>query len=452
MPKTTVLVVDDDKALRELCLEVVNQLDLEGLAAEDATRALQILETHQIDIVLSDVHMPEMSGIELLKILHQEHPEVAALIMTGYGTIPEAVEAVKLGAYDYITKPFRVDDLRRLLGRLVEQQALQSENRLLKEQLKSQHGFGSLVGTSASMQRVYELIVKVAGHRYPVLIMGESGTGKELVARAIHSQSPWCDKPFVPVDCGALTASLIDSELFGHVRGAFTGATQSRPGLMAQAKGGTLFLDEIAELPIDLQSRLLRALQEREIRPVGGNERLPLDSRVIAASNKVLEKAIQEGTFRQDLYFRLNVVPIRMPPLRERRSDIPALVQFFLQKHGGPADDITGLSAEALSRLTAFDWPGNVRELENCVQRAVSLGAPPLIQEKDLPPHLLSSTESPSGALQELEREAIRRALETTGGDRVKAAILLGIGKTTIYRKVREYGLEKVETDGSLHQ
>lgn len=445
MPKTTVLVVDDDSGLRGLCLEVVKRLDLEGLAAEHATRALQILETTQVDIVLSDVRMPEVSGIELLKIIRQEHPEVAVLMMTGYGTIPEAVEAVKLGAYDYITKPFEVGDLKRLLGRLVEKQELRAENRLLKEQLKSQHGFGSLVGTSASMQRVYELIVKVAGHRYPVLILGESGTGKELVARAVHSQGPWCDKPFVPVDCGALTATLIDSELFGHVRGAFTGATQSRPGLLAQAKGGSLFLDEIGELPIDLQSRLLRSLQEREIRPVGANERLPLDARVIAASNKVLEKAIQEGTFRQDLYFRLNVVPIRMPPLRERKSDIPDLVHFFLEKHGGLRDGITGLSAEALSRLMAYDWPGNVRELENCVQRAVSLGGPPLIQLNDLPPTLLYQMPNPdSSALQDVERQAIVRALQTAGGDRARAARLLGIGKTTIYRKLKEYGLEEL--------
>jgi two-component system, NtrC family, response regulator AtoC len=443
MAKTTVLVVDDDKALRDLCLEVASELDFEGQGAEDATCALRILETTQIDIVLSDVRMPEISGIELLKIIRQEHPEVAVVMMTGFGTIPQAVEAVKLGAYDYITKPFKIDDLRHLLGRVVEKQQLRAENRLLKEQHKSQHGFGSLVGSSATMQGVYELIVKAAGRRYPVLIMGESGTGKELVARAIHSQGPWCDKPFVPVDCGALTVSLIDSELFGHVRGAFTGATQSRPGLLAQAKGGTLFLDEVAELPVEVQSRLLRSLQEREIRPVGANERTPLDARVVAATNKDLEKAVPAGTFRGDLYFRLNVVPIRIPPLRERKSDIPVLVQFFLQKHGGPLDGITGVSAEALSRLMAYDWPGNVRELENCVQRAVSLGGPPLIQLKDLPTNLLYPIDDPnSNALQDVERHAILRALQTAGGDCVRAAKLVGIGKTTIYRKLRKYGLE----------
>jgi two-component system, NtrC family, response regulator AtoC len=443
MAKTTVLVVDDDKALRDLCLEIVNQLDFEGQAVEGATGALQILETSQVDIVLSDVRMPEVSGIELLKTIRQQYPEVAVVMITGHGTIAEAVEAVKLGAYDYITKPFTVDDLRRLLERLAEKQQLSAENRLLKEQLKSRHGFGDLVGSSSNMQKVYELVLKVAGRRYPVLVLGESGTGKELVARAIHSHSPWCDRPFVPVDCGALTATLIDSELFGHVRGAFTGATQSRPGLLAQARGGTIFLDEVGELPIELQSKLLRALQEREIRPVGANERTALDARVVAATNKDLEKAIQEGTFRPDLYFRLNVVPIRIPPLREHKSDLPALVQFFLEKHGGVMEGITGLSAEAMSRLRAYEWPGNVRELENCVQRAVSLGGPPLIQLMDLPTNLLHPVEdSNSGDLQDMERRAIMRALQAVDGDRARAAKLLGIGKTTIYRKLREYGLE----------
>ena len=450
MAKTTVLVVDDDEALRDLCLEVVKQLDLEALVAEDATRALQILEGSQIDIVLSDVRMPGVSGIELLKVIRQQHAEVAVLMMTGYGTIPEAVEAVKLGAYDYITKPFEIDDLRRLLERVIEKQQLSAENRLLKEQLKSQHGFGNLVGTSANMQRVYELVLKVAGRRHPVLITGESGTGKELVARAIHAYGRWFDKPFVPVDCGALSATLIESELFGHVRGAFTGATQSRPGLLAQAKGGTLFLDEVGELPVELQSKLLRSLQEREIRAVGADERTPLDARVVAATNKDLEKAIQEGTFRRDLYFRLNVVCIRIPPLRERKSDIPALVQAFLEKHGAAQEGTTGFSPEAMLRLMTYDWPGNVRELENCVQRAVSLGEPPLIQLKDLPTNLLYPQEDPnSSALHDVERRAILQALQTAAGDRVRAAKLLGIGKTTIYRTLREYGLEGADLSSS---
>ncbi len=447
MTKTTVLVVDDEESSRNLCGEVARGLDFEVHSAEDATRALQILQGNQIDIVLSDVRMPGLSGIELLKTIRQEHPEVAVLMMTGYGTIPEAVEAVKLGAYDYITKPVRVDDLRRLLERLVEKQQLTAENRLLKEQLKSQHGFGNLVGTSAGMQRLYELVLKVAGRRFPVLIQGESGAGKELVARAIHTFGPWSDKPFVPVDCGALTASLIESELFGHVRGAFTGATHTREGLLTQAKGGTLFVDEIGELPVELQSKLLRALQEREVRAVGANERTPLDARVVAATNKNLEKAIQEGTFRQDLYFRLNVVPLRIPPLRERKGDIPALVHFFLEKHGGAQEGMTGFSEEATARLMAYDWPGNVRELENCVQRAVSLGEPPLIQLKDLPTNLLyhigSRQEDPASTdLQEVERRTILHALQTAGGDRVRAAKLLGIGKTSIYRKLKEYGIE----------
>lgn len=446
MAMKTVLVVDDEARSREFCAEVLEALGFETLVAEAGARALTILEAGQVDIVLCDVRMPGLSGIELLQAIKQKYPTVDVLVMTGYGTIPEAVEAVKLGAYDYITKPFKVDDLKRLFQRLVERQQLTAENRLLREQLKTQQGFGTLIGTSASMEKVYRLVLKVAERRHPVLILGESGTGKELVARAIHSYGSCHDKPFVPVDCGALTSTLIESELFGHVRGAFTGATQSRPGLLAEAKGGTVFLDEIGELPVELQSKLLRALQEREIRPLGSNERMSLDARIIAATNVDLEEAVQRGAFRKDLYFRLNVVSIRMPALRERKSDIPALVHFFLDRHGAQ-EGVTGLSPDAMGRLMNYEWPGNVRELENCIQRALALGAGPLIQVKDLPTNLLypaggGSEGSDAVTLHEVERRAIMQALEAAGGDRVRAAKLLGIGKTTIYRKLKEYGLK----------
>jgi two-component system response regulator HydG len=297
------------------------------------------------------------------------------------------------------------------------------------------------------MRKVYRLIRQVAPRRHPVLIIGESGTGKELVARAIHAQGPWHNQPFVPVDCGALTPTLIESELFGHVRGAFTGATQSRLGLLAAAGSGSLFLDEITELPAELQPKLLRALQEREIRPLGSNERIPLEARIIAASNQDLEQAIQRGALRKDLYFRLNVVPIKLPPLRERKRDIPLLVQHFLARYGGKESGFDCVSDQALARLVSYNWPGNVRELENCIQRALALGAPPEIQVKDLPSNVLNyiAEESPAERptrLQELERQAILQALEATGGDRQRAARLLGISKTTIYRKLKEYGLE----------
>jgi two-component system response regulator HydG len=313
-----------------------------------------------------------------------------------------------------------------------------------------QGSYAGLSGASARMQKVYHLIAKVAATRDSVLILGESGTGKELVARAIHAKGPWGDQPFVPIDCGALTPTLIESEMFGHVRGAFTGATQGRQGLLAAAGEGTVFLDEVVELPVELQSKLLRALQEREIKPLGSNERIPVKARVVAATNQDLEAAIKRGTFRKELYFRLNVVSIKMPPLRERREDIPGLVRFFLQKHKADLGGIAGVSDEVMARLSSYDWPGNVRELENCIQRALALGSAPEIRVVDLPSNLLYSVAEPRhdprtlSTLQELEQRAIIQALEATQGDRLRAAKLLGIGKTTIYRKLKEYGLEDV--------
>jgi two-component system response regulator HydG len=300
------------------------------------------------------------------------------------------------------------------------------------------------------MQKVYRLIAKVAVKQHPVLIVGESGTGKELVARAIHSKGPWRDRPFVPIDCGALTPTLIESEMFGHVRGAFTGATQGRQGLLAAAGEGTVFLDEIAELPVELQSKLLRALQEREIKPLGSNERIQMKARIVAATNQDLEAALKRGTFRKELYFRLNVVSIKLPPLRDRREDIPGLVGHFLRKHKANESGIAGVSDEVMARLMSYDWPGNVRELENCIQRALALGSVPEIRMIDLPSNLLYFVGEPRhdqrslATLQEFEQRAILEALEATKGDRLRAAKLLGIGKTTIYRKLKEYGLEDV--------
>jgi len=313
-----------------------------------------------------------------------------------------------------------------------------------------QGGFAGLSGASARMQRVYHLIAKVAVKRTPVLILGESGTGKELVARAIHRQGLWRDRPFVPIDCGALSPTLIESEMFGHIRGAFTGATQSRQGLLAAAGEGTVFLDEIAELPLELQPKLLRVLQEREIKPLGSNERIPIKARIIAATNHDLEAAIKLGTFRKELYFRLNVVTIKLPPLRERREDIPGLIRFFLAKHQASQASITGLSEEAMARLISYEWPGNVRQLENCIQHVLALGSAPQIRVEDLPSYVLYFVGQPRreaaalATLRELEQRSILQALEATKGDRLRAAKLLGIGKTTIYRKLKEYGLEDV--------
>jgi DNA-binding NtrC family response regulator len=443
----TVLVVDDERSARDLCKEILRGQGFRVETAESGVRALEILEGGEIDIVLTDVRMPGMDGIDLLKTIKSKFGETDAVVMTGFGSIPAAVEAMKLGAHDYITKPFKIDDFRRIFQRLAEMRELVAENRLLREQLKTHQGFASLVGTSPKMQKLYRTIVKAASKRQPVLILGESGTGKELVARAIHAHSPWRDKPFVPVDCGALAPTLIESELFGHVRGAFTGATHTRQGLLASARGGTVFLDEIAELPVDLQAKLLRALQEREIKPIGSNERTRLEARMIAATNQDIEAAIKRGSVRKDLYFRLNVVSIKMPPLRERKSDIPALVHYFVERHGGEEGRVADISSEAMTRLMNYNWPGNVRELENCIQRALVLGAGPVILAKDLPSNVLyqvgPSAESPEvSPLEDLERRAILTALRATGGDRLQAAKLLGIGKTTIYRKLKDYGLD----------
>jgi DNA-binding NtrC family response regulator len=409
---------------------------------------LEILRSGGIDIVLADAEMDGLSVLEVLKAARAGTPEAEVVVMANSETASLAYQAVKQGASDYILRPFEMSDLERLLSRAIQRKQLNAENRLLREQLRTRQALGALTGSSAKMQTVYQIILKVAPKRHPVLVLGESGTGKELVARAIHAYGPWHSLPFVPVDCGALSSTLIESELFGHVRGAFTGANQNRSGLLMAAGKGTIFLDEIAELPVELQSKLLRAIQEREIRPVGGNRRIPLEARIIAGTNQHLEGAITRGTFRKDLFFRLNVVSIKLPPLRNRKSDIPALAHHFIERHGGAEGGISGISYEAMSRLMSYDWPGNVRELENCIQRALALGSSPEIQVRDLPSNVLYSMQVPGAGrqvstLRDLEREAIREALEISGGDRVRAAKLLGIGKTTVYRKIKEYGLEE---------
>jgi DNA-binding NtrC family response regulator len=330
----------------------------------------------------------------------------------------------------------------------------ETSNPAASEKGGERQGFRGLIGAAPKMQKVYDLILKVAPHPYPVLVLGESGTGKELVARAIHAVGPSNQEPFVPIDCGALSSQLIESELFGHVRGAFTGASQSRVGLLVAAGRGTVLLDEIGELPVELQAKLLRALQEKEVRPVGSNQRFALAARIIAGTNQHLEGAITRGTFRKDLFFRLNVVSIKLPPLRERKNDIPALVAHFLRRFGGAREGSDEISPEAMYRLFNYDWPGNVRELENCIQRAMTVGAGREIQVQDLPSNLLygmapATQHYTVRTLDEIERGAIAQALELTGGDRLRAARLLGIGKTTIYRKIKEYGLDKSSAPGA---
>jgi len=452
-PSFRALVVDDEDDIRDLCANLAMEAGLRVRTAATTEQALEILEQVPVDLVVTDLRVPQIGGLDLLRNIRSQYPQVTVMVITQFGTVESAVEATRIGAADYVLKPFHLAELRAKLDRLVHALALERENRILREELRSRPGFGQLVGVSAKMQRVYQLIEKVAAHTCPVLVLGESGTGKELVARSVHFTSPRRERPFVPVDCSALVPTLIESELFGYVKGAYTGATQSRRGLLEAAGGGTLFLDEIGDLPVDLQAKLLRALQEREIKPVGSNERVPIDVRVIAATNRDLEDAIHKGQFRQDLYFRLNVVQIKLPPLRDRKNDIPMLVNSFLDKFSSPERPVTSVSEEAMERLMAYEWPGNVRELENAVERAVALGSGPVVTLTDLPTNLQHGTfERRIGmdelvSLEELERRAIFRALRETAGDKLAAARRLGIGKTTLYRKLKEYEQLKDSTN-----
>ncbi len=442
------LVVDDERAVRDGCREVAQSLGFSTFAAEKAEHAYRVLEAQNIDVVLLDMRLPGgASGLEILKQIKTRKPDCEVIVVTGYGTVQSAVQAMKLGAYDYVTKPFNVEELRLLLERVASHLKLASENRLLREKIKAKQGFGGIIGRSPEMEKLYRLIAKVSRSAHPVLVQGESGTGKELVARAIHFSGPYRDQPFIPVDCGSLVPTLIESELFGYVRGAFTGAVRSKAGLMSIAHGGTVFLDEISELPVDLQSKLLRAIQEKEIRPVGSTKSMPIDVRILAATNRDLELAVQDGKFRKDLYFRLNVVTLKIPPLRERKQDIPLLVSHFLEKLARTTGMQREISDETMNMMLAYDWPGNVRELENCLERACALSSGPVIEIGDLPTSIQNAQRPPAGAasanrivtIAELEKQAILGTIDQLQGDKLTAAKLLGIGKTTLYRKLKEY-------------
>jgi len=445
------LVVEDEESSQKLCVEVAQSCGMKVTAVATVEEALERLQSHAVDIVLTDLKLQNGSGLDLLRQVNDLYPQVAVVMLTQYGTIDSAVAATRMGAVDYVTKPFHVDDLRARLLRVARDVDLNQENQLLREQLRTRPGFGGLIGVSERMQRVYKMIEKVSQHEYPVLILGESGTGKELVARSMHFSGPRKNRPFAPVDCSALVPTLIESELFGYVKGAFTGAVQAKQGLLEVAQGGTLFLDEIGDMPVDLQAKLLRALQEREVKPVGSTERRHIDVRIIAATHRDLESAIRNGTFRQDLYFRLNVVQIKLPALRERKSDIPLLVMSFLEKFGGPQEEARSISEDAMRQLVAYDWPGNVRELENAIERAVALGSGPIVHVGDLPSNLQYQTSARAPEkdellpLEELERRAILRMLKETSGDKLAAARMLGIGKTTLYRKLKQYKMEHSE-------
>jgi DNA-binding NtrC family response regulator len=442
------LIVDDDRAIREACREVAQSLGFNVEVAESAEHAYRQLDTHSIDAVLLDLRLPGASGLEALHTIKKHRSDALVIVITGYGTVQSAVQAMKDGAYDYVTKPFSMEELRLLLERVAGHLKLKTENRVLREAIKSSQGFGNIIGRAPEMEKIYRIIAKAGQSSHPVLILGESGTGKELVAKSIHFSGPFRNKPFIPVDCGSLVPTLIESELFGHVRGAFTGAIHPKDGLLAIAEGGTVFLDEIGDLPVDLQAKLLRAIQEKEIRPVGSVKCVPINVRILAATNRNLEQAVAEGTFRRDLYFRLNVLTIRVPPLRERRQDIPLLVAHFLERQGRETGLEKTISDDALKALLNYDYPGNVRELENCLDRACALSSSNEIQVRDLPTQVYGAPRGLMGATQpsngvvpiaELEKQTILNALAQVNGDKMMAARLLGIGKTTLYRKLKEY-------------
>jgi DNA-binding NtrC family response regulator len=442
---TSILILDHDPNTRGLLADASGKLGWATQQTDSGLRAVELLGSGNVDILIADLDAPGLDALEVVRRARRDSPGVQTVVIASSDTMTKASEAVRLGIPDYLIRPFGAPEIKRVLARLAEKRPASSAQP--GPSAESAGFLAKLVGQSPAMEKVRRSILKAAEKPLPVLILGESGTGKELVARAIHACSRWKDAPFVPVDCASLSPALIESELFGHVRGAFPGAAQSRVGLLAAAGRGTLFLDEVGELAVELQARLLRAIQEREIRPLGSNERIVLDARIVASTNVDVKQAVRAGTFRQDLYYRLNVLSIRIPPLRERKDDILALVHYFLERHGA-ADGVADFSPEFMSRMMQYDWPGNVRELENSIQRAVALGSGPRLDLKDLPSTLVYRTESRTSArdtakLQELERKAITEALEASGGDRARAAKILGIGKTTIYRKLKEYGFEE---------
>jgi DNA-binding NtrC family response regulator len=409
--------------------------------AGGGAECLRLAEAEPFDMALVDLRMPDLDGLGVLKRLATIQPGLPVVILTAFASIDTAIEAVRAGAYDYLSKPFRMEEIKVVVRRTLEARRLARENRHYRQELKARYGFESLIGQSHQMVEIYKLVARVANLDTTALIQGETGTGKELVARAIHYASARADRPFVVVDCAALPESLFESELFGHERGAFTGAQAARSGLLETSDGGTCFLDEIAELTAPLQAKLLRTLQERTIRRVGRNESIPVDIRVVAATNRDLRKLVAEGAFRDDLYYRLNVVTITVPPLRERPQDIPLLAQHFLDKFArGAGRSVKYLASEALVLLAGYDWPGNVRELEHVIERAVALSSSEILLPDDLPEHLRGRPEHalqlPAArmTLEEVKRWYVNKMLEESGGNKLRAAELLGIDRRTLYR------------------
>jgi DNA-binding NtrC family response regulator len=445
--QSRVMVVDDDPETLALLREVVAKEGYEVKTAEDADTALRQLSEWQPDLVITDIHMPGMDGLALLAAIRERTPDILVILLTAYGSLKTAVDAIKAGAFDYLSKPFVVEDIRLVVRRALEHKKLLRENRSLRDQLRERYRFDNLVGSSPGMVAVYKMVARVAETDSTVLIQGESGTGKELIARAIHANSARSSGPFVAIDTGSLAETLLESELFGHERGAFTGAVANKKGLLEQAHQGTCFLDEIADLSSVMQSKLLRSLQEREIRRVGSETPRAIDVRIIAASKKELKPLVDAGTFREDLYYRLEVVTIVLPPLRDRVEDIPLLSQYFVDKYGRTREKpVGGISPDAMTLLTHYPWPGNVRELEHVIERAIALTPHPIITPEDLPETIRKATAQDQArargwaTLDELEKDYILRVLDAHHQDHGQAAAVLGIHRKTLLRKLRQYG------------
>jgi two-component system, NtrC family, response regulator AtoC len=444
------LIVDDEQSIRKLCVTVGEALGFVCMEAESGDSALALLEEQPAHVVLTDMVMPHMSGLEFLEKVKKLLPRSEVAVMTGHGSIETAVQAMKLGAYDYITKPFSpLEELRLFLRRMAEKIHLVEENEFLRQRMDSETAVHGIIGSSTKIQDVLRMVSRLKDTRTPVLIFGESGTGKELVARAIHFRGAFANRPFVAVDCGSLVPTLIESELFGYEKGAFTGALKSKQGLFQSADGGTVFLDEVGELPLELQAKLLRVLQEKEVRPVGSNQRVKVDVRVIAATNRDLEAAYKTGAFRKDLYFRLNVVTVHVPALRERCADIPMLVHWFLERYAAG----TGLqvSSAAMKSLMQYDWPGNVRELRNVLERACALTQSATLSIEDLPAEVANKPNEsvPTVAkaivsLAEAERHVIATALRANGGNQSRTALALQVERHRLSRMIRRHGLQSL--------
>jgi two-component system response regulator AtoC len=438
-----ILVADDDRSSRDLMTKILASAGHQVLAVGDGEEAIARADDPTIELVVSDIRMVESDGLEVLSAFRERARDVPVILVTAFGNIDGAMDAIRRGAFDYISKPYDVDQIQVVVARALQQRRLSLENRELKKQIREQYALESIVGRSEPMLQVFKTAARVAATDATVLILGESGTGKELVARAIHSGSPRAGGPFVPVDCGTIAEGVLESELFGHAKGAFTGAQAARRGLFEEARGGTLFLDEIGDIGPKLQSQLLRALQEGEVRPVGANEVVRTDARVVAATNKDLAALVKEGKLREDLYYRLNVVTIRLPPLRERREDIPLLCDHFAAHFA--RGEVATFSPEARELIGRYHWPGNVRELENAVARAMALNPSGVIVPEDLPdavrqakPGAASALPSDRPTLDDLSRRYAQLVLKETGGNKTRAAEVLGIDRKTLYRLVGE--------------